>query len=295
MLAIVKHLDMSDLHVRPGDRAYLPGPKTFGDVTRDSILGLKKGFVVKADDGKLRAFCGDVVKSVVSKSSGQDGNGTAVPLPTDVKLVGPSVLAKFGVEETDQAVLFSKFNALDPALRVQKSALFEDYKDDEKALGEFVTELLDILQPDDLYIATHAQHVLAGVPDDLRATMMANLTTKTDGDTRKSLIVHYNSIQNDTIKVEDFRQQLFALLLDNPTYARFEMKRCLMRDQGAQATEIDQRVQNFIDTAPQATTDKFVAEWRLLKYYRNAARTFARRKVLKFLKANEIQVENASA
>lgn len=284
---------MSDVHVRPGDRAYLPGSKTFGDVTRDSILGLKKGFVVRADDGKLRAFCGDVVKSVVNKSSGQDGNGTAVPLPTDVKLVGPSVLAKFGVEETDQAVLFSKFNALDPTVRVQKSALFEEHKDDEKALGEFVSELLDILQPDDLYIATHAQHVLAGVPDDVRATMMANLSTKTDGDTRKSLIVHYNSIQNDTIQVEDFRQQLFALLLDNPTYARFEMKRCLLREQGA--ADIDQRVQNFIDTASQATIDKFVAEWRQLKYFRNAARTFARRKVLKFLKANEIQVENESA
>lgn len=295
MLPNVIHRDMSDIHVHTGDRAYLPGSSTFGDVTRDSVLGLKKGCIVKGDDGKLRALCGDMVTSVVNKVSGQDGNGTHVPLPTDLKVVGPQVLAKFGVGETEQSVLFSKFNALDPAVRQQKSALFEQHKDDDNKLGDFVTEIMDILKTDDLYIETHTEHVLSGVPDDIRATMMVNLSTATDSDARKNLMVQYHTVQNDRIQVEDFRQHLLSTLLDSTTYARLEITRCLLRERGADAAAVEQRVHNFIDTASAATIEKFVTEWRHLKYYRNSAKTFARRKALHFLRANEVQVENASA
>lgn len=294
MLAKVKHRDMSGAHVRSGDRAYLPASKGFGDVTRDRLLGLKKGCVIKGDDGKLRAFGGDVVQSVVNKESGMDGSGTQVPLPTDVKVVGPYVLSKFGVGEAEHTALFSKFNALDPIVREEKAAFFEEHKDDDKALGEFVTGLMDILQTDDVYIATHAQQVLADVPDDIRAMMTSNLATAIESDTRKQLIGKFHTIQNDRIQVEGFKQQLFATLLDNTTYARLEMTRCLLRQQGATAASADERVQNFIQTASQATIDKFVTEWRHLKYFRNSAKKFAMRKVLHSLKANEAQAANAN-
>ena len=60
------------------------------------------------------------------------------------------------------------------------------------------------------------------VTPDIRAIMLANLESRTVADTRKELIVRFTSIQNDKVQLEEFRQSLFTLLLDDTAYARIE-------------------------------------------------------------------------
>lgn len=279
---------MSEIHVHAGDRAYLPEADTFADVTRDHILGLKKGCVVRSDDGKLRAFCGETSTTVVEKKSGKDGTGTTIALPTDVKVIGPGVLSRFGVSEIEQVTLFSKFIVLDSAMRNEKAAFWEAHQYDDEALGTFIPELLTILQSDDLYIATHAEKVFAHVHPDARQIMQANMMSNTDIDTRKGLIVRFTLIQNDRVQVEEFTQALFDLLLDNVTYTRIEMTRCLLTIRGMQQADADSRVAEFLESAPEETINNFVDVWRSMKYYTKSARKSGTRKVLHVLKKNAI-------
>ena len=219
---------MSEMHVHPGDRAYLPSSGMFGDVTRDSILGLKKACVVRSDDGRLTAFCGNVASTVVEKNSAKDGSGNTIDVPTDVKVIGPAVLSKFEINETDQFALFHKFILLDPSVRREKAAFWEAHQYDDQVLATFIPEVLNILQSDDTYVAEHAGRLLAHVTPDIRAIMLANLESRTVADTRKGLIVRFTLIQNDKVQLEEFRQSLFTLLLGDTAYARIEMRRCLL-------------------------------------------------------------------
>ena len=180
---------MSALHVHPGDRAYLPLSDTFADVTRDTILGIKKGCVVKSDDGRLRAFCGEVASTVVEKASGKDGSGNTVAVPPDVKVVGPATLGKLGISEADQFTLFHKFIVLDPALRREKAAFWEKHKYDDEVLSTFIPEVLKILESDEAFIQEHAGKLLSHVSEEIRTKMVANMDSRTTSDTRKALIV----------------------------------------------------------------------------------------------------------
>lgn len=280
---------MSEIHVKAGDRAYLQEADTFADVTRDHILGLKKGCVVMSDDGKLMAFCGGNSSTVVEKTSGKDGDGNSVSVPTDVKTIGPAVLARFGVDEVDQVTLFDKFIVLDSTVRNEKAAFWENHQYDDDILAVFIPEVLQILESDDLYIAKHADSLLSHVSAEVRATMLANMATRTDTDTRKGLIVRFTLIQNDRVQVEEFRQAMFALLLDNAAYTRIEMTRCLRTIEGMPESEADETITNFLATASDQTIAEFVQKWRSMKYYTRSARECGTRKVLHVLKKNDIE------
>ena len=275
---------MSEMHVHPGDRAYLPMSDMFGDITRDSILGLKKACVVRCDDGRLTAFCGNVASTVVDKDSAKDGSGNSMDVPTDVKVIGPSALSKFDINETDQFAMFHKFILLDRSVRREKAAFWEAHQYDDQVLATFIPEVISILQSDDIYIAEHANRLLAHVTPEIRATMLANMETRTIADTRKGLIVRFTLIQNDRVQLEEFRQSLFTLLLDDAAYARIEMRRCLLTIRGTTEADADHQLNHFFGTATEATVKQFVGEWRTNKYYTKAARAAATRKVLHLLK-----------
>lgn len=278
---------MSSIHIKAGDRAYLPAAQQFGDVTRSHILGLKKGCVVRSDNGKLVAFCGDKTAEIVEKESAQDGNGSQVEVPSDFKVIGPEILARFGVSDADQAALFQKFIALDATVRNEKASFWESHKYDDEVLSTFVPEVLNVLQSDDEYISKHADSLFAHVDADTRATMRSNMTTKTDSESRKGLIVRFTLIQNDRVQVEEFRQSLYKLLLDDTPYARVEMVRCLLMMKGANEADAKQRVNTFLDKASEDDITRFVQEWRLMKFYTKAARKAGTRKVLHLLKRHE--------
>ena len=279
---------MSEIHVHAGDRAYLPEADTFADVTRDHILGLKMGCVVRSDDGKLRAFCGGKSSTVVEKNSAKDGAGNTIALPTDVKAIGPQVLSRFGVADVDQVALFSKFIVLDSAVRKEKASFWEEHQYDDEALSTFIPEVLSILQSDDLYIASHANKILAHVDADVRQTMLTNMMSRTDTETRKGLIVRFTFIQNDRVQLEEFRQAMFALLLDNVTYTRIEMTKTLLTIRGMQQADADSQVGEFLESAPEETINDFVDVWREMKYYTKSAQKSAARKVSHVLKKNAI-------
>lgn len=275
---------MSEMHVHPGDRAYLPSADMFGDVTRDTILGLKKGCVVRSDDGRMTAYLGNVASTVVEKSTGKDGDGNAVDVPTDVKVIGPAVLDKFEINETDQFAMFHKFVLLDSTTRREKAKFWEEHQYDDHVLATFIPEVLTILQSDDMYIAEHADRLLAHVTPDVRATMLANMASRTVPDTRKGLIVRFTLIQNDRVQLEEFRQSLFTLLLDDREYARIEMRRCLLSIRGATEADADQQLDDFFGTATDETIEQFVSDWRAKKYYTKAARKAGTRKTLHLFK-----------
>ncbi|CAN0297992.1 unnamed protein product [Ectocarpus sp. 6 AP-2014] len=275
---------MSGVHVHPGDRAYLPSSDSFADVTRDSLLGLSKGCVVRSDDGKLRAFCGSVASSVVEKTSGKDGAGNTVTVPTDVKVVGPAILGKLGVSEADQFTLFHKFIALDPSVRREKAAFWEEHQYDDEALATFIPEVLRILESDEAYIQQHSAKLLAHVTDDIRTKMITNMEARTTGDIRKGLIVRFTLIQNDKIQLEEFRQSLFSLLLDDVSYARIEMTRSLLSVRGATQAGVDKQLDEFLDIVSDDTLSEFVSNWRSMKYYTTAARKAGARKVQHLMK-----------
>lgn len=278
---------MSSLHIKPGDRAYLPVAQQFGDVTRSHVLGLQKGCVVRSDNGKLVAFCGDKTAEIVEKDSAQDGNGTQVAVPSDFKVIGPEILGKFGVSDADQVALFQKFVALDATVRNEKASFWEAHKYDDEVLASFIPEVLSVLQSDDEYISKYANSLFAHVDIDTRTIMRSNMATKTDAESRKGLIVRFTLIQNDRVQVEEFRQSLFKLLLDDTSYARVEMVRCLLTINGASEESAMQRVNTFLDGASDDVITSFVEEWRLLKFYTKAARKAGTRKVLHLLKRHE--------
>lgn len=243
--------------------------------------------MVRSDDGKLVAFYGNQSKQIVEKSSAQDGNGTQVAVPTDVKEIGPTVLSRFGVSDLDQVALFQKFISLDATVRDEKASFWEAHKYDDEVLASFIPEVVNVLQSDDEYIAKHADSLLSHVDAGTRATMLTNMAARTDSESRKGLIVRYTLIQNDRTQVEEFRQSLFKLLLEDKSYARVEMVRCLLTINGATETDALNRVNAYLDTASEDAIAGFVQEWRSMKYYTRVARRAGTRKVLHLLKKHE--------
>lgn len=269
---------MSNLHVSVGNRTYLPEQGLFADVTRDHVLGLQKGCVVKSDDGKLRAFCGERVSSVVSSS------GVNAAVPTDVKAIGPQILSSFGVNAVDQVALFQKFIVLEKSVRDEKAAFWELHQYDDVAMSTFIPEVIGILQSDDLYIQHQADKMLAALTTEVRQSMLQKMMQVTDEETRKGLIVRYTMIRNDRVQVEDFLQSIYSLLLDNDTYLQLEMRRALLTLKGTNLDEANSRIDSFLESSTELTRNEFVAHWRSMKYYTKAARRAGVRKVLHLLK-----------
>lgn len=273
---------MPSPHVTTGTRIYVPSIKTYGDVVRTSILGTE-AIVIQCDDGSMKAFCGEaMVSDVVNKSTGKNGKGEDVVVPTDVKVIGPAVLESIGLDETTRTALFQKFMVLDTDLRLEKATYWEANKDDEAAMSKFLPELMTVLGEDTLYIQTQANKLLAHLGADVRAGMLTKFMESTTEEERKVLIIEYTSKRSDKIKTEEFLQNMYELLLNNTEYITMEFKEALALNKiyEPESTEL---VATYLENTSESTLESVVNRWRTLKYYRsNKGRNYAHNQVRKY-------------
>lgn len=256
--------------VSKGSRVFVKSVKMFGEVTKMGALGTD-AVVVKCDDGSLHVMCGENVKGdIVEKDTSKDGNGVEVPLPIDVRVIGPDILESFGVDEQTRATLFQKFLLLDESVRLEKATYWETNKNDQAKMTTFLQELTVLLKADDTFIQTKSEKLLKHLGADTRETMLTNMMASTTEDERKAMIMEYTSIQNDRKKVSEFLQGMYELLLDNKSYITSEFTRALttIRMFEEESTPL---ITEFLANTSSAEQDDIAQEWRKRKLYRSPA------------------------
>ena len=258
------------MNVSKGSRVFVKSEKMFGEVTKIGALGTD-AVVVMCDDGSLHVMCGENVKGdIVDKGTSKDGNGLDVPLPTDVRVVGSSILESFGVDEQTRGALFQKFLVLDETVQLEKAAYWEANKDDQAKMEVFLTELVALLDQDSSFVEAKSEKLLRHLDQDTRNIMLTNMMASTTGDERKAMIMQYTSIQNDRREVAEFLQGMYELLLDNKSYIKSEFIRALstIRMFEEESTPL---VTDFLDNSSSAQQDDIAIEWRKRKLYRSPA------------------------
>ena len=260
---------MPPSHVSKGSRVFLTSQKIFAEVVKTSSLGTA-AVVVQCDDGIIRMVCGDdVVEDVVDKDTKKNGRGTLKDVPTDVRTVGPQVLASIGVDEATTAALFQKFMVLEESVRLEKAAYWEAKKDDPAAMSTFLPELITLLGEDTRFIQVKSARLLRHLDEEVRTAMLTSMMTKTSAQERKDLIMQYTAIQNDKRKVQEFLQGMYELLLDNNTYIRMEFKRALA-NRRIYDEDAEKKIEAFLADSSEEDLEKLVANWRKQKYYRSS-------------------------
>lgn len=255
-------------HVSKGSRVFLTSRNLFGEVVKTTSLGTT-AVVVQCDDGILRMVCGDdVVEDVVDKDTKKNGRGTLKAVPTDVRTIGPQVLASIGVDETTTAALFQKFMVLEESVRLEKAAYWEANKDDSAAMSTFLPELLTLLGEDTQFIQRKSARLLRHLDQEVRTAMLTSMMTKTSAEERKDMIMQYTAIQNDRRKVEEFLQGMYQLLLDNNTYIKMEFKRALANRRIYDKESVPM-IAGFLADSSEEDIEELVATWRQKKYYRS--------------------------
>lgn len=259
---------MPALHVSKGSRVFLASAKMYGEVTKVGALGTS-AVVVQCDDGNMKVVCGEnVFDDVVDKSTSKNGRGTVLTIPTDVKVIGPQVLEAFGVDEATRATLFQKFMVLEETVRNEKASYWEQNKDDPSKMAAFLPELLALLNDDTAFIQAKSAKLLRHLDDETRHTMLTNMMSSTAPEERKAMIMEYTVIQNDRVKVTEFLQNMYELLLDNKTYIKMEFKKALAK-KGIYEEESVPLTERFLNSCPEKQLSDIVAEWRKMKYYRS--------------------------
>lgn len=251
-----------------GSRVYLSSLKMFGDVVKTRSLGTT-AVVVQCDDGVLRVVCGKSVhQDVVDKSTSKNGNGDTVQLPADVRLIGPQILANFGVDEQKTPALFQKFMVLNDDVRLNKANYWEANKDDEDKMSDFLNDLLSILGEDTRFVQQKSANLLRKVDQDVRDTMLTTLMTSTTSTEREAMIMQYTLVQNDKVKAGEFLEQMFEVLLDNQDYIKAEFKRALSRKRiyGKESTAM---IAGLLANTTEEEQTEIVRVWREKKYYRS--------------------------
>lgn len=272
---------MSTIHVSKGARVFIPSIDMFGEITRTSALGGTAAAVL-CDDGVLRLFCGELMRTdVVDKDTQKDGNGAVQPVSTDVRTVGPPILDSFGVDDETKAVLFQKFMVLEENVRKEKASFWEANKDNQTVMSTFIPELLELLGDDTAFIQAKSERLLRDVDESVKSKMLTNMMTKPEED-RKALIMHYTSIQNDAIKVDEFLQNMFELLLEDGDYLVMELKKAL-RKLLIDEAECVRLTSNFIANTTAEEQAEVASTWRTAKFYRSKKGTkFAHDLVTKY-------------
>lgn len=255
-------------HVSKGTRVYISSKKMFGEVVRTTMLGTD-AVVVQCDNGSLQAACGeDVLDEVVDKATSKNGRGTEKTIPTDVKVIGPQVLETFGVDERTRATLFQKFMVLEESVRLEKATYWEKNKDDTVAMSKFLPELMSLIGGDTLFIQTKLARLLRHLDAETRGIMLQNMMTKTTEDERKTMIMHYTSVQNDKKKVEAFLQDMYELLLGDKTYIMMEFKKALANRRIYEEKSVPM-IQVYVENSSESQLSNVVRIWRKRKYYRS--------------------------
>ena len=255
-------------HVSKGSRVYLVSRKLFGVVVKTTSLGTD-AIVVECDDGILRMVCGDdVVDDVVDKNTKKDGRGILKDVPTDVRIIGPQVLASIGVDEATTAALFQKFMVLEESVRLEKAAYWEANKDNAEAMSTFLPGLMTLLGEDTQFIQVKSAKLLRHLDQEVRTAMLTSMMTKTSAEEREDMIMQYTVIQNDKREVETFLQGMYELLLDNITYIKMEFKRALANRRIYEEESVPM-IAAFMADSSEEELETLVATWRKQKYYRS--------------------------
>lgn len=259
---------MPDIHVTKGSRVFLTSRNLFGEVVKTKSLGTTS-VVVECDDGILRMICGeDVVEDVVDKDTKKNGRGALKAVPTDVRIIGPQVLASIGVDEKTTAALFQKFMVLEESVRLEKAAYWEANKDDDDAMSEFLPELMTLLGEDTQFIQRKSARLLRHLDEEVRTAMLTSMMAKTSAQERQDMIMQYTAIQNNRVAVEAFLQDMYQLLLDNNTYIKMEFKRALAKRRIYEEESVPM-IAGFLADSSEEDIEELVATWRKKKYYRS--------------------------
>lgn len=217
-------------HVALGERVYVNGTDMYGDVTRTTVLGVEAVSLVD-DEGTTKAFFGiKMEKDVVAKASGQDGSGTTVDLPVDVREEGVEVLTALNIPADDQRIKFSKFMGMfDQATR---RAYMEDWvakKDDPDQKSNFLQGLLDDLEDDEVFITAQGNSALAGVEPEIRQKMFQRLVTDLTQEQREGLILEWMAVKNYRDRKDEFLQGMYELLMDDDDYIAMEGRKAFTK------------------------------------------------------------------
>jgi len=263
------------MHVTTGDRTFSKDKDEYGDVERVTMFKCTatNSSVIKLDDGTFRAYLGTTLKNeVVNKTTGKDGNGADVVLPTDVKTVGPQILSNMGIPAKKQAALFQKFMVLDKATRRQKMQEWSECILEESC-NAFLNDFLTLLEDDTLYIHTYAEILLNHLDDALRQQMLTDLMSTTTVDDRIDLINEFTAVKNDKKGTESFLQKIYKMLLDDDTYWAMQMK--LFGAKVFKEPDLSNKIVAYMaDTSQDASRAYYINIWRRNHVYnsRNAHR-----------------------
>ena len=272
---------MSSLdYVQNGDRVYLDDNQQYGAVLKKGFLGLTKAVVMECDDGTCKAYCGDsATQHVIKKETGENGKGEIVNLPTDVKEVGPSILSGLGISTEDQGALFQKFIALEPSVRQEKVQYWVDNNSDPEKMAVFFSELIPMLEADDLFVETQAAIMLRHMDDTSRLVMAERLYASTTSAERRDMILRYTEDRASRAKTEEFLQDMYEKFLPDDLYLKMEFRKALAKLRIFEASgAIDAFISNQEDIATIAS------DWRRKKIYKsNIAPTYAHRLIKPFL------------
>jgi len=255
------------MHVTTGDRVFLAESESYGDVTREGVLGLSSAASMLCDDGFVRAFTGtNFSETIVNTTTGKNGKGLSHTIPTDVKQVGPEILGALGLDEDTQIAYFQKFMVLPKATRHAHIEEWVAVKDDTATRSTFLASLIGELEGDDLFIRTQAASLLGHLDEETRLEILTKLYSLTTSESRKALIINYTKNKSDKYKTEEFVQGIYQMTLDDSEYMRIQMKKY---GSIARISNLADKIDQFlIDKS--SSMDSIARTWRSRKYYRRS-------------------------
>lgn len=252
-------------HVVSGDRAYLVDSDSYGDVGRTKFLGIT-GIVLSDDNGNFSAFCGEKANtSVVNKTTGKNGKGTAISMPTDVKSEGVEVLASMNISPENQRLMFVKFMGM--FSKEQRRAYMDEWitvKNDDAQKNIFLNALVQDLDDDEVFIQTEGKKALIGIDPDVQKKMFTKLLTVVDKTTREQYIIQWMIVKNDKNKKEEFLQGMYEQLMDDDDYILMEGRKS-MSELKIPYTEQVRLFQKLLQSVSQDTRGELVGKWRKIR------------------------------
>jgi len=256
------------MHVTDGDRTFTKDKDSFGTVSRTTLFGCvkTKSSVLEMDDGTYTLYVGENLKEqVVNKTTGKDGKGVSIELPTDVKKEGPTILGSLGIPQANIVALFEKFMVLDKATRRQKMNEWENTTDENRDI--FLSEFLSLLEDDHLYVKTYADILLNHLDDDLRQKMKVDFFNMTTSEERVALINQFASVKRNKKKTEIFLQGLYEMLLDDDTYWAMQLK--LYGREVYKEPTLSNKIVGYMANEKESRKNYFIVQWRKRRIYNN--------------------------
>ena len=264
-------------HVSSGDRAYLVDSDSYGDVNRTTFLGIP-GVVLSTDDGNTSAFCGESAKTtVVNKTTGKNGNGSSVTIPTDVKSEGVAVLAAMNISPENQKLMFVKFMGM--FSKLERRAYMDEWvtvKDDDVQKTIFLNKLVTDLDDDEVFIQTEGKKALLGIDPEVQKKMFTQFLTTVDKSTREQYILQWMIVKNDVKKKEEFLQGMYELLMDDDDYILMEGRKSMTELKISYSEQV-RLFQKLLNNIPSDTRRTLVVKWRSIRRSRSQKALFLKR------------------